>query len=315
MDLRAPLPPEHARGSGSSQSTQHDEITRHLLCRMFVSSQMMELGSESTFTGLILFHRYVRHFYCLVEEQQQSEQKSQLQDAAQELVQIRQHLGKVAASCLFLGCKMSEEPRRIRDVINLSSVLGFTECDQSDDVNNYDQKSPIVIKEVAEPPPLDEKYWKAKEEIVSTEQLVLRMLKFDTVVCHPHRCVLIVMDTLGFGTGKDKSNSTDGDANKANTFLTPDQSDRVINDAWRLLNEASLDIRSEVLTCSVTVLACAAIQVAADGLKLHATTVSTKDDEELQSRINLPESWWRALDINTSEIRTAISSFQKMARS
>jgi hypothetical protein len=311
MDLRAPLPPEHAPGDGSSRPAKYDEIAKHLLCRMFMSSRMMELGSESTFTGLILFHRYVRHFYHLIEEQHRSEQKLQHQNTAQELVQIRQHLGKVAASCLFLGCKMAEEPRRIRDVINLSSVLGFSECNQSEDMNN--KKTPIVIKEAAEPPALDEKYWKAKEQIVSTEQLVLRMLKFDTVVCHPHRCVLIVMDTLGFGTGKDKSSSIDADTNKVKTFLTPDQSERVIYDAWRLLNEASLDIASEVLSCSVIVLACAAIQVAADGLKIHAATDGgEKTDGKENSRIHLPEYWWQALDIKTSEIQAAILSFRNM---
>ncbi len=35
------------------------------------------------------------------------------------------HLGKVASACLLLLCKMEKEPRQIRDVVNLSHVLGF----------------------------------------------------------------------------------------------------------------------------------------------------------------------------------------------
>ena len=35
------------------------------------------------------------------------------------------HLGKVASVCILVGCKMEEEPRRIRDVVNLSRLLGL----------------------------------------------------------------------------------------------------------------------------------------------------------------------------------------------
>lgn len=176
MDLRAPLPREHATPKDGSDDmsypAEYETNAKHFICRMFVACQMMELGSESRFTGLVLFHRYTRHFYRLVAEQKQHKQNDK-----QEMKQIRQHLGQVAAACLFLGCKMSEEPRRIRDVINLSTVLGFSEDEE-------DHKSELtVIKELVEPPLLDSKYWATKEEIVSTEQLVLRMLQFDTSVC------------------------------------------------------------------------------------------------------------------------------------
>ncbi len=35
------------------------------------------------------------------------------------------HLGKVASTCLLLGCNMEEEPMRIRDLVNLLHMLGF----------------------------------------------------------------------------------------------------------------------------------------------------------------------------------------------
>ncbi|KAL3796958.1 hypothetical protein HJC23_000711 [Cyclotella cryptica] len=326
MDLRAPLPPQHLKTNGvfdmsTSRRSEHERTTRHLLSRMFISSQLMELGSEARFTGLVLFHRYVRHFYGLVEEQRKKRKidKTEL-EFTDELKQIRQHLGQVAAACSFLGCKMSEEPRRIRDVINLSSVLGFSDWDESMDINRvYHWSEAIEVHESVSPPPLDEKYWTTKEEIVSTEQLVLRMLQFDALVCHPHRCVLIVMETLGFGTGPKKNDQNDVDGNKCIdgtkeiTFLTPEQSDQVIMDAWRILNEASLDATGGALMYPVIVLACAAIAVAADGITFHPSRPGEGDGRKPQ--VSLPQDWWRALDVRTDEIEAAMISLRKIVES
>ena len=309
MDLRAPLPDaERLSGKSNTNTLKHEGITKSLLCRMFVSSQMMGLGSESRFTGLILFHRYIRQFHHLMEVQKQGVGKQeQRQDAISEIKQIRQHLGKVAAACLFLGCKMSEEPRRIRDVINLSSVLGFTSSSSSLEIDNETSQEELVrIEESTEPPPLDNEYWATKDEIVSTEQLVLRMLQFDALVCHPHRCVLIVMDTLGFGTGMNEGASTNN-----NTFLTPEQSDSIIQNAWRFINESSVDPMGEALVYPVTVLACASIQVAADGIHLNLIDAQAKRDSR-RYQIELPKFWWRALDVNTCDVNAAMSSLRKI---
>lgn len=324
MDLRAPLPPEHIGNECEDINPPHhvkyETTTRHLLCRMFISSQMMELGSEARFTGLALFHRYVRHFYRLMGQQKQRKSRDE-EDTAEEIKQIRQQMGRVAAACLFLGCKMTEEPRRIRDVINLSNVLNFCEWDDSVDNDKASPNEPIQIQESANPPPLDDKYWTAKEDIVSTEQSVLRMLQFDALVCHPHRCVLVVMDTLGFGTGLHKSADDSVESGtKTNTFLTPEQSDRVILDAWKILNEASLDAKGEALVYPVIVLACAAISLAADGIQPHQdlaveNSEATPKNESNNPQFNLPGFWWRALDVKTAEVEKAKSSLQKILNS
>jgi hypothetical protein len=34
------------------------------------------------------------------------------------------------------------------------------------------------------------------------EQHVLRMIQFNATVCHPHQCMLALMETLGFGVGR-----------------------------------------------------------------------------------------------------------------
>ena len=224
----------------------------------------------------------------------------------QEMKQIRQHLGQVAAACLFLGCKMSEEPRRIRDVINLSSVLEFCGSDhQINCINKMHETNLIQIKEAAEPPALDDKYWATKEEIVSTEQLVLRMLQFDAIVCHPHRCVLIVMETLRFGTGMNKSKN-DSDYTTRNFLLTQEQSDRVILDSLKILNEASLDASGRALVYPVIVLACSTVAIVTD------YDIIVKDGYK---PIKLPEFWWRALDVKTSDIHAAVRTLQEIINS
>ena len=101
MDLRAPLhdayvnitAPWIVESSSSSNenndnahitlSSSYEKIISHHLCRMHVASQCMELGCESRFTGLVLYHRYVRHFYHLIvqKKQQQRKKKQKSQDA------------------------------------------------------------------------------------------------------------------------------------------------------------------------------------------------------------------------------------------
>jgi hypothetical protein len=44
--------------------------------------------------------------------------------------------------------------------------------------------------------------WKPKEGLVLTEQHVLHMIRFNATVFHPHWCVLVIMETLGFGVGR-----------------------------------------------------------------------------------------------------------------
>ena len=216
---------------------------------------------------------------------------------------------------------MEEEPRRMRDVVNLSHVLGFLSWeDDGEDGDNFDVDNDamanddsklvgldddgrrgwrrrdgemVTIVESRDPPPLDEGYWKAKEGLVSTEQHVLRMIRFDAAVCHPHRCVLAIMEMLGFGVGRrdattgggcrrrdggDDNDDDDGvgrgrrgggeDKRRRRRddrrwLLHPDRSEGVILEAFWMLNDAALDGGGAALRHPVVVLSCAAISLAA----------------------------------------------------
>jgi hypothetical protein len=94
----------------------------------------------------------------------------------------------VAAVCVFLATKSQEEPRRLRDVINLAHTL-------LDEASLQNGKGTIICLN-KEPPLLDEAYWEFKKKIVHTEQIVLRWLGFDLFVPHPHRTVSLMIRHL-----------------------------------------------------------------------------------------------------------------------
>jgi len=321
--------------------TLYEIIIRRRLCKMHIASIVLELGSESRFTGIVLFHRYVREF-CRHVVVSASTTTSCLPTAAKPTSNsnnrrkcrkaIESHLSNVASACILLGCKMEEEIRRIRDVINLSHMLNVDENDNvsDDDVNmtTHDIKSKqiVTIIESARPPPLDEKYWKTKENLVSVEQHVLRMIRFDTSVCHPHRCVLVIMETLGFGVGRRKRDDNilheQQRHNNEKWLMQPNQSEGIILTAFQILNDAALDETGEALRHSAIVLSCAAISLAAvvgvvqnvGALKddvVDCRMAANNSDNGEKVKVTLPDYWWRALDVSTKKFTIARDALTK----
>src|SRR5210317_2303876 len=114
MDLRAPLPPEYCDHDDKLQHSSLESSIQYLLCRIYLASQLMELGSESRFASIIIFRRYCCRFNKVLYQSWQKQQIGQkdknsttndLIPTNQELRQIKRHLGRIAAACLFLGCK------------------------------------------------------------------------------------------------------------------------------------------------------------------------------------------------------------------
>lgn len=333
MDLRPPISLEHSYSSTTtatpttatpndrkrkidddkgvdyiSQSVQYQNSYLPLLCRMYVASQAMQLGTEARFTSLVLFHRYVAHFHHLqnniYDDTDEDEDNDKLAEPTLTSKSVhpmkkirmkkercdkaeRNHLGTVAAACLFLGCKAQEETRRIRDVINLSHMLDFENDndghdddeeyyeevkeekinltsdrtpsnEHTDEKNNYQRhqnqrqlsKKRIIINEATQPPDLDESYWATKERIVSTEQSILRLIKFDVSVSQPHRILVIVYEELLHFHAYGNDNDADDD----------EKMTAVLKSAWKRLNDALL--YAPALMCGCVELACAALELA-----------------------------------------------------
>ena len=225
----------------------------------------------------------------------------------------REHLGTVAASCLFLGCKVEEEHRRIRDVINLSHMFDFarargdTGIGKSAPTNGEsigaDQlpaaianDDTIHIHEASSPPDLDDDYWTAKEKIVATEQEVLRMLHFDVSVGHPHRAVLLILDGLGIN-------------------VTTNEGRTLANKSFMALNDALF--YPPALRHCVLPMACGAI-------RLVAENGETKDDSKSSgggvgappadvpslSALLPPGAWWRRFGVSDADIEIVIKSLE-----
>jgi len=171
--LGAPLPTMNGGRSDITVTWKSDdtisEILRPLLFRMYVSCEILRLGTEARFAALVYLHRYCHAVH----------ERTGIIDRPSPWV---------AASCLFLATKSEEQPRRLRDVINLAHILLA-------ETSLQDGNESIICLE-KEPPPLDESYWEAKKTLVETEQTVLRWLGFDLFVPRVHRTVSLLISHL-----------------------------------------------------------------------------------------------------------------------
>jgi len=305
MDLRAPIPPDHIytitkNNTPTNYDNDSNEIIIPILCRMYVASKTMQLGTEARFASFVIFHRYVAHFLHFNNSNESKGLKASNNNETRRKEQ-RKHLGIVAAACLFLGCKSQEESRRIRDVINLSCMLNFEDNDDDggetitimdDSTSKYStNRKPfsdasgstislleskigggIVICEASQPPDLDESYWKTKERIISTEQSILRLIKFDVSVSQPHRALIVVYEEiLIFHDLQDKEKN-------------------VLKYAWRRLNDSLFYVPA--LMCSCTALACGAIDLALD-------------EKASKSTMNDMKKWKECVGVGKSDMISA----------
>ena len=346
FDLRPPLPLDHPYPASSSSSSTSDgdhapggcpalqeddgysaalspnakRTLQSVLCRMYASAEVMELGSETRFTALVLFQRYYFasnvgvHFLPqqqLPKDQQGSGTTCSSDSGASVPEKWREHLGTVAAACLFLGCKVEEEHRRIRDVINLSHMMDFAGARHANGASTKgdgecsSSNGKIHIHEADSPPDLDDEYWKAKERIVATEQEVLRMLRFDVSVSHPHRAVLLILDGLGI-----------------NVMVVHDKGHSLVIESFTTLNDALF--YPPALRHNVLPLACGAIQWAANHIFAEdaeedktgiqagdSASAGTTTTGSVAGASLPPGPWWRRFGVSDGEIEGASKSLKR----
>ncbi|XP_023686176.1 cyclin-L1 [Paramormyrops kingsleyae] len=117
---------------------------------------LLRLPQVAMATGQILFQRF---FYC----------KSF----------IRHCVENVAMACVHLASKIEEEPRRVRDVINVFHRL------------KQDRKCGVPA-----PLPLDGSYVNMKNQVIVAERRVLKELGFCVHVKHPHKIIVMYLQVL-----------------------------------------------------------------------------------------------------------------------
>ena len=291
-------------------SPDHDIRVRPMIYRMLIASNTLRLDTETRFTAIVLWHRYCAAIHLANPDDEQTTRMpttSRSDEAAW-----------AAAACLFLACKVEEEPLRLRDIINVahmflrdhsstrdqngslngsSSPLVVSQQPQQSTSNNHqndngnengklNSKSPIIVRVNGAPPRLDEDYWNTKEKIVRAEQLILRFVGFDTFVSKPHRAVPILLEELQLST--------------IETFQKWGlSSERIVPVAWKRLNDALLD--SSALQHSVLELACASIGLAVDELTLSKAIITEERDDP----------WWNILEVSDASY---VATKQALAR-
>ncbi|XP_049815810.1 cyclin-Q isoform X1 [Schistocerca nitens] len=81
----------------------------------------------------------------------------------------------IAATTLYLAGKVKDDPLKIRDVINVTHN---------------------TLHRGSAPLELGDEYWNMRDAIVQAELLIMRMLKFEVTVTHPHKYMLHYLKTL-----------------------------------------------------------------------------------------------------------------------
>ncbi|XP_026053020.1 cyclin-L2-like isoform X1 [Carassius auratus] len=144
-----------SRAHGLSARTE--EQLRNRMCEMIQSAGiLLGLPQVAMATAQILFHRF---FYC----------KSFVRYCAE----------TVAMACLQLASKIEEEPRRVRDVLNVFHHLRDAAGDRC--------RGPML---------LDDSYVSRKSDVIKAERRVLKELGFCVHVKHPHKVIVMYLQVL-----------------------------------------------------------------------------------------------------------------------
>jgi hypothetical protein len=285
LALRAPLAPSSPNNEADGdRDRDHTPIIRPLLYRMYIACHILRLGTEARFSALVFLHRYA----AAVLRSTTSTTTTTTTTTSHE------DWKWVAAACLFLACKAEEEPRRLRDVINLAHMLLSTSSSATDDQNNngninhQNNKSIVTLQE--DPPHLDEAYWAAKKKIVETEQVVLRWLAFDVSVSHPHRAVqlLLLKETTTTITTTEEDEEASSSSSAQNQLLLPI--------AFRRLNDALF--HAPALKLGVLELACAAIELAKEEEEEDKEVHSPSEESNSSIHLRNDKDWWKKYNIS-----------------
>jgi hypothetical protein len=186
------------------QQQDYCAVKSSFIFRMYVACHILQVKTETRFTAIVLLHRYA---------QSKNNNKNNNKGGNNNKNEVGDNNNNeynndddndndndkwpwIGAVCLFLACKTEEEPRRLRDVINMARMVLSSSSSSSKDIDNVNNNSKkILCMNLLTPPSLNEEaYWDSKRKAIETESIVLRWLGFDCSVSHPHRAVYWILE-------------------------------------------------------------------------------------------------------------------------
>merc|ERR1719187_2980966 len=93
---------------------------------------------------------------------------------------VKNKMEIVAMGCVCLACKIEEDPRRPRDVINVFSHI-----------------KQVRLGKPIKPVVLDAEYVNKKKNVINAERRVLKDLGFCVHIKHPHKLIVMYLQLLG----------------------------------------------------------------------------------------------------------------------
>ena len=155
------LSPTPSSLDGMSQAVEDD--LRNLGCDLIqTAGKLLKLRQVAMATACVLFQRF---FYS----------KSF----------VKNKMEHVAMASVCLACKIEEDPRRPRDVINVFSHI-----------------KQVRLGKPIKPVILDSEYVSLKRQVINMERRVLKDLGFCVHIKHPHKLIVMYLQLLG----SDKNN-------------------------------------------------------------------------------------------------------------
>jgi hypothetical protein len=267
-----PLPLQHIYNSSNNSSHQNIinsvPFFTHLLSKLYVASHTLQLGTETRYAYFTLFHRCLSHYiHANINVNANANANANVNVNVNKYIPTtvqKEEIGNLAAASIFLACKLCNQQRRIRDVINVKHVLQFDQDTSTGTCTgtgiDTEERSKSAFR--FQPPPLDEEYWKEKEEMVRVEQTLLRIISFDVNLSYPHRILVVLWEELvsssyEYAGGGDTDTSTIIHTNHQQEYLKAWKT--ILNAAWRRLNDSVFHV--DTLMCKASSLACASLSL------------------------------------------------------
>lgn len=143
-----------------------------------------------------------------------------------------------------------------------------------------------------EPTPLNEEYWKQKEEMVRIEQTLLRIISFDVNLSYPHRILVVLWEELvsnWFNNEDDGGNNTTTHDIHRNTNMNGSRQDdlkvwkSILTAAWKTLNASVFHV--DALMCKASSLACASLYWSIHLMKPRHSDSNGVGDNHVEAKV------------------------------